>query len=151
MIKEIKIYVDRLKDGHTEQVNELLDPSVLDIQEQELSFSRAVEVTGEAYLAEDHLVFHFQIAAAADIPCAICNETFSYPLSVDCYHTEQLEELKSSVFNGTEAIREAILLQVPPFAECHEGKCPERKNISKFLKKEVEKPEPHVQFPFSNL
>ena len=35
-----------------------------------------------------------------------------------------------------EELMEAILLQVPDFVECHDGDCPERKNISKFLKKD---------------
>ncbi|MES2345589.1 MAG: hypothetical protein V4494_06620 [Chlamydiota bacterium] len=151
MTEEFKIYIDRLKNGHTEKVQEEVDPSFLDITEKELSFPVPVAVQGEAYLAEDHLILHMKVKTRAQIPCAVCNEPFLYPIETDFYNTIPVEEITNPVFDYSDILRESILIEIPPFTECHEGACPERETISKFLKKETSTDAPDVQFPFSGL
>lgn len=150
MDKEFSVYIDRLKDGHTQKISETIDPSFLDVAEDDLSFHSPVVIAGEVYLAEDHLVLHLKGKTEALIPCAICNEKFPLPVEIDFYHTQPLEEFTNPIFNYLPALRESILLQVPPFAECRGGHCPERTAISQYLKKE-ETGDPHAQFPFSDL
>lgn len=151
MVKEFKVYVDRLKKSPTEKIQEEVDSSFLEIAEEELAFPGTVRVWGDAYLADDHLILHLKAKTEAKVPCAICNELFTYPIEIDFYHTQPLEEIGGPIFDYTSALRESILLQVPPFSECHQGACPERNAINKFLKKETVAQDPDVQFPFSNL
>lgn len=131
----LKVYVDRLKNGHQEKISEELSSDFLDIQERELSFPHPVKLSGETYLSGDHLIIRLKIEAEAMVPCAICNELSPFPIVLnDFYLTEPVEKIKSHIFDYTQEIREAILLQVPPFAECHAGQCPEREVIKKYLK-----------------
>lgn len=150
-MKELTIYIDRLKDGHTEKIQEIIDSSFLDIEEEELFFPSNVSVHGDAYLADDHLILHLKAKTEAKIPCSICNELFPYPIDIDFYHTVPLNELDNPIFDYSSTLRDSILLQVPPFAECHGGCCPERNFIHQFLKKEITPQDSHVQFPFSDL
>ncbi len=151
MNEQFKIYIDRLKNGHTEKIQVEVDSSFLNIEEKELSFPETVGIRGEAYLAEDHLVLHIKIKTRSKIPCVICNESFFYPIDVDFYHTMPVGEIVNPIFDYSTILRESILLEIPPFAECHEGSCPERETISKYLKKETPADSPDIQFPFSGL
>jgi uncharacterized metal-binding protein YceD (DUF177 family) len=147
-MESFKIYIDRLKAGHTERIEEEISSAFLDVHEKELSFPEPVKINGEAYLADDHLVIHLHMETKVKLPCSICNEPLTLPLVIDdFYHTEPTKELRSPVFDYTDALREAVLLQAPPFAECREGNCPERENINKYLK-EASHP---VTYPFQDL
>lgn len=151
MDQKFKIYIDRLKNGHTEKIQEELDPAFLGIIEEELSFPTSVKVSGDAYLTDDHLILHLKAQTEAKIPCAICNDFFFYPIDIDFYHTTPLEEIINPIFDYGEALRDSILLQVPAYAECHQGSCPERNSLNKFLKTKVATEETQVNFPFSDL
>ncbi|HSW86372.1 MAG TPA: hypothetical protein VLG49_02610 [Rhabdochlamydiaceae bacterium] len=155
MTSTLKIYIDRLKDGHAEKIDETISSEVLDVQEEDLAFSGQISISGHAYLAEDHLIINLKIDSRALLPCAVCNKTVEVPIVLDhVYLTKPLCELPS-VFNYTDEIREAILLQVPSFIECSHGKCPERESISKYFKKQKteinEKIESPVNYPFADL
>lgn len=156
MSKDFIIYVDRLKDGQTLKIEENSSPAFLDIHEEELSFPSPVAIRGKAYLAEDHLVLQLDIRTEFVMPCSICNEKVTVPVEIkNFYHVEPLAEIPSHIFDYTELLREDILLQVPPFIECRGGKCPERGNISPYLKKEEKSPtaakNDHVHYPFADL
>ncbi len=147
-MKPFKIYIDRLKAGQTEEIEEEIPSDFLDVNEKDLSFPDPVKIHGETYLAEDHLVIHLQIETTIRLPCSICNEPLLIAVVVnDFYHTEPIKELRSPIFDYTPALREAILLQIPSFAECHQGHCPEREQINKYLKKAS----PPVTYPFRDL
>lgn len=146
-----KIYVDRLKDGQTEKIEEMAPPDFLDVHESELNFLEPVSVSGEAYLADDHLVMHLKIKTDAQMPCSICNDKLKFLIDIpDFYLAEKLEELKSPIFDYSSELREAILVQVPAYAECCNGRCPERESIKKYLKNSQPEETPH-SFPFSEL
>jgi uncharacterized metal-binding protein YceD (DUF177 family) len=135
MIQPFKIYIDRLRGGHEEKISETIPPDFLEIHEKDLVFSKPVVISGESYLSGDHLVIKLKIETEASIPCTICNEPTPFPIVLNHFYlTVALDEIKTHVFDCTQEIREAILLQVPPFIECHEGQCPEREVISKYLK-----------------
>lgn len=156
MSKDFIIYVDRLKDGQTLKIEEKSSPEFLDIHEEELSFTDPVSISGKAYLAEDHLVLQLDIRTQFVMPCSICNEKVTLPIEIkNFYHVEPIAEITSHIFDFTELLREDILLQVPPFVECHEGRCPERGTISPYLKKEEKTPSSkkndHVHYPFADL
>ena len=51
-----RIYVEQLRDGHSEKLNETLAPDFLEVHEADLSFVDPVIVSGEAYLADNELI-----------------------------------------------------------------------------------------------
>jgi len=156
-MEKFKIYIDRLKNGHVEKFKETVGPEFLEINEKELCFPQDIQVTGEAYLADDHLVAHFSIKTSATLPCSICNEPVHIPIDIqNAYSTVPLEEVRSAIYDLSNEIREATLLQAPLFAECNNGKCPERDQIKKFLHEDSNAKDspgqsPVVHFPFADL
>jgi uncharacterized metal-binding protein YceD (DUF177 family) len=149
MSDKLKIYIDRLQEGNVEKINQTIPPDFLDVQEEELSFPEKVDLAGEAYLAEDHLIVHLRVKTTALLPCSICNAPVAVPLALaEFYLSEALNELKGPIFDLTFPLREAILLEIPAFAECNGGNCPERKNLAPYLKKSNAAQD---HFPFENL
>jgi uncharacterized metal-binding protein YceD (DUF177 family) len=153
MDERFKIFFEHLRDGGTDKIDITCDPDFLEVSDEALFFTQPVKIKGEAYLTDDTLILHLNIATSASISCSICNAPVTVPLELtNFYHTEQIEELKSGCFNFQQAVREAILLEVPAFAECHEGNCPDRKGIAKFLKKPTSaKNDGHQPFADINL
>jgi len=135
-----KIYVDQLRNGHEEDIDEEFLPDFIDVNEKDLSFRDPVSVEGKAYIANDSLILHFEIATHATISCAVCNAPVSVEVNIhNFYHAEPLEEVKGGIYNLQPILRETILLDTPQFAECNQGKCAEREKISKYLKTENSK------------
>lgn len=149
-----KIYVDRLRDGYEQELNETFSPDFLDIDEPDLTFKEEVQTKGKAYLAEQELLIQWEeISTSAIIPCSICNERVKVPIHIHhFYHAEPMNEIKSGIFNYKELLRETILLEIPPFFECNQGNCPKRKEISKYLKSTSEDQEDDEGYhPFADL
>lgn len=145
-----RIYTDRLHDGHTEEFNEEVPPDFLEVSEEDLQFGDPVLFRGEAYTADDDLILHFTVSTAAKIPCSICNDPVKVEVGeFEFYHAEPMSEIRSGVFNFKELLREAILIEVPAFAECSQGQCPRRQELSKYLKDEDEGDQ--VYHPFADL
>lgn len=129
-----QIYIDRLKDDDTESIHEITKTDFLDTQEEELSFSGDAIISGQAYLAKNHLILDLKIKLHAILPCSICNKQTEIPIEIDDFtHTQELCEVPSAIYDYTEDLRAAILLKIPRFIECHHGHCPSRKEINKYL------------------
>jgi uncharacterized metal-binding protein YceD (DUF177 family) len=151
-MSQFKIFIDRLKDGQTFSIEENYTPDFLHIDEKELRFLYPVVVQGKAYLTTDHLILQFSIKAQISMPCSICNDFFTISLPIeDLLHAEPLAEIPQHIFDFSKVLREAILLQVPPFAECQEGACPERAHITSFLKKDRHPSQDVAYYPFNDL
>lgn len=135
MEDEFRIYVEQLRDGHDKQLDETFLPDFLDVSEPDLAFSKPVHLEGSAYLAEQELILHWNIQTEALMPCCICNDKVPVEIEINnFYHSEPLDEIKTGIFNFKSLLRETILLEVPPFTECNEGKCPGRQEVAKYLK-----------------
>lgn len=146
-----KILIDRLKGGHTQKIEEALDPAFLGPDEPELRFKKKVSVKGEAYLTDSHLIIHLKAATQFSMPCAVCNEMIDSDLKVDnFYHTEPIEEIPSAVFDYSEALREALLIELPRTVECNRGKCPQRATMAPYLRSEV-RTDKTTYFPFADM
>ena len=144
----LKIYIDRLKNDDTEHIFEEVEPDFLDLQENDLVFKEKITISGQAYLAKNHLILDLKIKTKATMPCSICNEPTDIFLNLnDFTHTVELCEIKSAIYDAAEEIRNHILLKVPPFVECQSGHCPQRKDINKYLKQSSEE----TYSPFSEL
>jgi len=155
-MEQFKIYVNRLKNEQEHHHDERVAPDFLGVQEESLSFQENVHIAGSTYLADDHLITHLDIDAAALIPCSICNEVVRVPITIkNLYLSKPLAEIKGAVYDLLDDIRESILLQTPQFAECNNGQCPNRPYVQQFLdKKSKEKKAPapdSVHFPFSQI
>lgn len=131
---EFKIFVHRLKDGQKETIEETLSPEFLDIHEKDLAFSVPVKIHGEAECVDQALMLRLHIKTEATMPCAICNENVQVKLEVPAFwHTEEFENIKGDVFNFKDILREAVLLELPPRAECNHGSCPQREILAKYF------------------
>lgn len=154
MNEAFKIYVEQLRDGHAEQIEEKLSPEFLDVHEVDLSFIDPVNIKGEAYIAENDLVLHLEVHTLAKIPCAICNEDVKVPISLEnFYHTVPMEEIKTGIYNFQEMLRENVLLATPLFAECNQGQCPARKELKRFFRESdsSDKDSDEGYHPFAHL
>ncbi len=147
-----KIYVDRLRDGQEIKIEERVSPDFLEIREPDLAFQKNIEVKGVAYLAENELILNLSILAEALVACSICNEKVPIGIKIEnFYYAKPLSEIKSSIFNFKDLLRETILLEVPAFAECNQGNCPKRKEIEKFLKLPANESDEEGYQPFADL
>ena len=127
----VKIYVQRLRDGQPDPLEEDIPPEVMEIEERELRFEDPIEVRGQCYLADDHLVVEMDLSSRAQMPCAICNEDVAIPLNVEGVRSLiDLDEIKTGVFDASELIREELLLVLPLRIECND-RCPEREKLAK--------------------
>lgn len=153
MDEKFAVYVDRLRSGGEEAIEESLSPDFLDIDEEEVSFRDPVEVRGKAYLAEGELVVDLDVSTNVEQPCIICGNPVKSAIHLPhCYITPEKSGYKNGIFNFRECLREEILLDLPHFIECHEGKCPERKELQKFIKKQgTESGKASTQNPFAEL
>lgn len=141
-----KIHVENLRTGHVEKIEESFDPAFLDVDEPELQFRKPVAVNGEAYVAGHELILHLNIRTSYVVPCVICNSPVDVPVSLtNVYESIPLEDVAHGVYNMRDALRQAILLESRPFAECNNGHCPQRKEVESYLKKPV------VSSPFDEL
>lgn len=145
------IYLDRLKGSQEENLIASVPPSFLDCGEKELQFNSLVEVKGKAYIVDEHLVIRLSASTKASLPCSICNQMIDIPIKINnFYHTKPLEECPSVKYDFSGALREQILLETPPYAECSGG-CSERDSVKKFMKQETSSSEENPHFPFSGL
>jgi uncharacterized metal-binding protein YceD (DUF177 family) len=144
---ELKIYVDRLKEGQEEIFEGTLPTSFLGTDPL---FQETVFLSAKACVTGDLLILKLEAKTAAFLPCSICNEQVLVPLEItDVYHDKDLKEIPS-VFDFSDLLREDLLLGLPQFTECR-GNCPERQSIKNYLKQSQEQDTSSVQFPFSNL
>lgn len=132
-----RIFVEQLRDGSNEEIDESVPPDFLDVHEKDLSFTHPVAINGQVYLADDMLVLHLDVSTVATMTCSICNGPADVEIAIKgFYHAVPLIEIKGAVYDFREILRETILLEVPILAECNQGKCPQRKSLEKYLKKE---------------
>lgn len=145
-----KILIDRLKGGATEKIEEALAPGFLGADEAELKFRSKVHVKGEIYLTDAHLIVHLKASTKVTMPCAICNKMIETPLNVEnFYHTEPIEEIRGAIFDYSEALREALLIELPRTIECN-GSCSAREGLAPYMRSE-KRAEQTTYLPFADM
>lgn len=129
----MEIFIDRLREGHSEEIDQEVGPDFLFVEDGGLVFDVGVSVSGKAYLADSHLVCTLDVSTVYKTWCKICNELVPFELDLTgIYLTEEVENIPSKIYNFQEPLREAILLEIPMYHEC-DGNCPERENIRQYL------------------
>ena len=151
-----KIYVEQLKSGTTEEISATFPCDFIEQKDEELAFDSPVVVTGQAYLADQELILHFDIHTSIEMPCSICNEPVRRPIEItNFYHAEELEKIKTGIFCYNEIVRDALLLEAPHFIECCNGKCPARKEYDRFFHQPAAEESPALEEggyqPFKDL
>lgn len=136
MSEALRIYIDRLRTQGTEKIEESVSPDFIGVQEKDLRFEDPIQISGEAYLAQDELVIQLTVSTTATMPCAICNQSVPVPITAKVMHVEPATGFKRGTFDLGETLREAILLEIPLVAECNAGQCPSRKDMERYLKKQ---------------
>jgi uncharacterized metal-binding protein YceD (DUF177 family) len=149
MTDAFKILIDRLKGGITQKIEEGFAPSFLGEDEAELQFRSKVQVKGETYLTDEHLIIRLKAQTKVLMPCAVCNRMIEVPLQADFYHTQPPEEISGAIFDYSEALREALLIELPKTVEC-EGNCSERETLQPYLRSE-KRAEQTTYFPFADM
>ncbi len=134
MIDIFKINIDVLSKGKTEEIDISVPCNILDTQELDLHFRGNLDIQGEAYVVDQQLVLHVDVSAHALISCSICNGDAEVSIKLpNFYHVEDIEGIKSSFLDYHTLLRDEIVLQIPQFEECNNGKCPERRAITQYL------------------
>jgi uncharacterized metal-binding protein YceD (DUF177 family) len=145
------ILIDRLKGGHSQKIEGSFSPAFLGLEEPDLRFTSQVMVKGEAYLTDAHLIIHLKASTKATMPCSVCNQMIETDLKVEnFYHTEPVEEIRGAKFDYSEALREALLIELPRTVECNQGKCPERASMAAYLRSE-KRADKTTYFPFADI
>ena len=143
------IHIANLENGVILKINTALSSTFLDVNEMDLRFGNDVKITGEAYLTDDDLVLHLSASTIAQMPCSVCNQMVSFPLAIKrYYHAEPLNAIKGTSFDFREILRESLLIELPKIIECNQN-CPERANLTPFLRKKEVAPDQY--FPFNDL
>ncbi len=81
-MENLKIYIDRLNGAPPSKIEAVLPPDFLEIDDEELLFKDPVNVKGEAYLADEHLIINLSIETTAYLPCSICNDPVHTPIQI---------------------------------------------------------------------
>lgn len=151
MSELFKIFIDRLREGQVQKIEEIFQPSFFQIDEPELLFRSPVAVKGDAYLTDSELIIRLQAKTFSSIPCAACNQMVEVELKIEnYYHAIPLTEIRSGVFDFSESLREDLLLELPKYVECNRGRCPERASLTPFLRPQSPQ-EKTTYFPFSDM
>lgn len=154
MHDQLKIYVESLRAGGEEVVSLVIPSDFLEISEKEVSIAPQVSVQGTVYVTGDELILSLDCQTSIYLPCSICNAPTHVEIRTGTFtHSESLSDLPSSIFDYSQIIREELLLLIPHFVECQNGKCPERKELKIFMKEKVTQPSQSldVHFPFKDL
>jgi uncharacterized metal-binding protein YceD (DUF177 family) len=150
MESPLKIFTEQLRDGKREEIEHVLPPDFLGLNEPDLIFHSPIHLKGEVYATDEDLILQLSAHTEVKMPCSICNQMAFVTLKTgELIHTILLEELKSTIFDFTDLLREEIVILIPQYVECQQGECPERKVISKFMKTKTVSTQNH--FPFADL
>ncbi len=132
-----KIYIDRLQLSSNEEIQGSMNPSFLEVADGRLFFREPIELSGSAYLADDHLILHLNVKTSYVSFCKICNEEISTPFLLEgLYITEELENVSGQVYDFSHPLRDAILLEIPLYTECN-GNCPSRASLNEYFKQSI--------------
>ena len=150
MEEKFTIWIDRLGEDKIQKINGSFSPIFLGIEENELEFRSPVQVQGKAYLADEELIIQLSASTKATLPCGICNKMTDCKLEItNFYHAQPIGEIKGGLFDFSEPLREALLLELPNYVECTEGNCPARATMTPYLRSQSRND--GQTFPFADL
>lgn len=142
MKKVLQIPIDCLRGEEPYTLTESLPSTFIEQEEDEIRFQKPIEVEISAYISGEFLILDCSISTEILIPCSFCNEYYPLQLSLTHYQEEEpLENIKGHLFDASEVIREAILLEIPLYPLCGGVVCNNRATIEPYLTKSTEEEE----------
>ncbi len=134
MQDDFLINIDQVRKSGNLSLNMSVSSDFLNIDESEIHFGPQVDIRGEAYVVDDRLILHLDLIVPAILVCKMCSG--DAPITIDInslYHIEEIKNLKTTIFDFSSVLRQEILLEVPRFAECRGGNCPDRETMKAYL------------------
>ncbi|GAB5412020.1 MAG: hypothetical protein ChlgKO_11340 [Chlamydiales bacterium] len=127
------IYIDRLRNGESQEFSGQCTAEEIGLGDMELRFAEPIQFKIRAYATDDHALIHMNLSTIAELPCKICNEWTQIKINFETpAHATPLSEIRSRVYDFTPLLIENIVLELPQFTEC-QGNCPERDALKSFL------------------
>ena len=146
----LSVFVDRLREGQVEEINCSCPPEFLSLEEKELRPCSEISVFGSAQVIDQQLLLQLTATVLIEMPCSVCNELCQTEVRVEDFAlTESCDQIRAGIYRYANNLREAILLEIPQFAECSEGHCPSRAEIANYTASHS--PQETGQNPFANL
>ena len=135
------IRIEGSTDGEETLFDEQLESDFFDLPTgDELLPSSPVEVRGTAYRTGEWVVVKGEVKTSMSLPCAMCNEQTVFPVGPFAWETDiPVTEVKNGMLDLTEALREAILLEVPYLVKCGGEVCRNESSVRKYLVSEEHK------------
>lgn len=152
-MKKLQIHLEQLQQGKIEEINEVVDPSTLDVSDDMLKFQSPITIQGEAYLTDEWLIMRLAIQTEASMNCSLCNEPMSIDIDINnLIEEESIQNIHGGLFEFGHLVREAVLLEVPFYPQCGGTECRNRTVVEKYLAHTDEEIDhtPHNQ-PFRDL
>lgn len=138
-----------IDEQHEVIVDEQLDPCFFDLsKDDELQAKHPVILEGKIYRASEWLIIEASARTRFTTSCPMCNEPFDIPIELpEWRHQQLLSEISGQTWDVTEALREALLIEVPFFVQCGGSTCRNIQEIEPFIRPDS----PHGFQPFAHV
>jgi uncharacterized metal-binding protein YceD (DUF177 family) len=129
------IRIDGSADGEEVLFEEQLSPKFLDLVEgDELVPSSKVCVRGKAYRTGEWIVVEGEVETAMILPCSMCNEQAPFAIGPFSWKADvPTVDVNNGTLDLTEALREAVLLEVPYVVKCGGKVCRNEQTVRQYL------------------
>lgn len=129
-----KISLSRLQKEGKIALSEHIEEDFLEVHERDLDYTDPIDLKGSVELAGSAVLIKFSLHTKAKTPCIICSKPAKIEVNLnDVCHAEPLENIQGEIFDFSAIVRDLILTETRPYAECFGG-CPERANLGQYLK-----------------
>ena len=152
-IQGLSIRVDGSADGEGTLFDERLDPAFLDLPEgDELTSSSEVHVHGTAYQTGEWVVIEGSVETTMSLPCAMCNERTVFSVGPFVWKIDiPATDVKNGMVDLTEALREAVLIEVPYLVKCGGEVCRNDSAVRQYLASDKTDEDEELHQPFRSL
>lgn len=146
MSHPFKISLSRLQKEGKIALSEHVEEDFLEVHERDLDYTDPIDLKGSIELAGSAVLIKFSLCTTAKSPCIICGKPVKIEVNLsDVCHAEPLENIRGEIFDFSAIIRDLILTETEPYAECLGG-CPERESLGQYLKNDA-----GTQCPFKDI
>jgi uncharacterized metal-binding protein YceD (DUF177 family) len=150
MVHDLCFFYEQLKEGESSCFEHEIDSSFLDLEnDKELRPISSVFVKGKIWKMADWLFVEAYVKASFETTCSYCSDLFHLPIELQPWkHEVCIDDIKEAFLDLREPLREAILLEIPYFAQCDGTTCKNINEVKKYLMKGEKE---QFQQPFKDL
>ena len=152
-LHKLHIRIEAEAEGEQTPFEEQLDPSFLDLsKDDELTSPSEVRVRGTACRSGEWVLVEGSIETALGMPCSMCNEQTVFSIGPFVWKTDlPATDVKGGEIDLTDALREAILLEVPYVVKCGGKECRNEASFRQYLVPEATEENEERHQPFRTL